>query len=186
MSCKIINEELRIQSCSIDELEQYIKETQDKKCDIDIAELIFAYDKDRDLIIMNASHEFFDLYKELIIEFMKLNCKKRDMALYQVSEDIHNTLLLLDSIIKYRDKNKKHKSNYFFDERKNPYKKNSTMRLISFQATDLEYLNYIDDVLNARNNELDYTACIDLFNLGYIYGKRTERNKRKRKLGDLA
>ncbi len=67
-----------------------------------------------------------------------------------------------------------------------PYEKNETMRMLGMQA----FKNYfgvikearkgLDEIAEARPHSFAKDAVDDIFVLGYIYGKRADRARRKR------
>lgn len=68
---------------------------------------------------------------------------------------------------------------------KTAYDKNDTMRMLGYQYA-MEILcrekvwEDMDNIAKARPYEATKTIAIDYFMLGYIYGKRAERSRRKR------
>lgn len=71
-------------------------------------------------------------------------------------------------------------------ENKNPYRKNDTMRLLGQQCAasiigDNDVVRHeIKEISEARPYTFTVDAAIDIFMLGYIYGKRAERARRKK------
>ena len=65
----------------------------------------------------------------------------------------------------------------------NPYRKNETMKLLGKQTCEAlffdEVRKQIHDIAEARNTRFDYSAAMDVFLLGYIYGKKEERARKK-------
>ena len=67
----------------------------------------------------------------------------------------------------------------------NCYDKNETMKLLGHQVYS-EIINInelgklIKDVAQARQVNFDVDAAYDIYTLGYIYGKRAERRRRKK------
>lgn len=65
----------------------------------------------------------------------------------------------------------------------NPYRKNETMKLLGKQTCEAlffdEVRKQIHDIAEARNTRFDYNAAMDVFLLGYIYGKKEERARRR-------
>lgn len=65
----------------------------------------------------------------------------------------------------------------------NPYRKNETMKLLGKQTCEAlffdEVRKQIHDIAEARNTRFDYNAAMDVFLLGYIYGKKEERARKK-------
>lgn len=67
----------------------------------------------------------------------------------------------------------------------NPYKKNETMRLLGYQTVGHFWYNnevrmQIEHIAEARPYTFALEAAADIFNLGYIYGKRAERARKKK------
>lgn len=68
----------------------------------------------------------------------------------------------------------------------NPYEKNATMGLLGKQCSvdifwgDDEVHNAIKEIAEARPHTFTLDAASDIFVLGYIYGKRAERARRKK------
>ena len=65
----------------------------------------------------------------------------------------------------------------------NPYKKNETMKLLGKQVCEALYSDdvsrQIHDIAEARPYSFKYSSAIDIFILGYIYGKKAERARKK-------
>jgi hypothetical protein len=70
------------------------------------------------------------------------------------------------------------------DEYKDIYDTNITMCLLGYQYTTemlgKEQFKAMDDIAKTRPNSFTKESAIDLYLLGYIYGKRAERASRKR------
>ena len=66
---------------------------------------------------------------------------------------------------------------------KTVYDQNETMRLLGYQypgdVMDKKVVSAMQDIAKARPYEATKTIAIDYFMLGYIYGKRAERSRRK-------
>lgn len=67
----------------------------------------------------------------------------------------------------------------------NRYEMNETMRLLGnqypidvFWGND-EVRKGIEEIAEARPRSFDYDSAADIFMLGYIYGKRAERKRKK-------
>lgn len=63
------------------------------------------------------------------------------------------------------------------------YDSNDTMKLLGKQYTGKmlgqEQFNAINDIAKARPRSFTESSAIDLYLLGYIYGQRAERAKKK-------
>lgn len=68
----------------------------------------------------------------------------------------------------------------------NPYEKNDTMRLLGHQFPisafwcNGEVRKQIQEISEGRPYSFTLSAASDIFMLGYIYGKRAERARRKK------
>ena len=69
----------------------------------------------------------------------------------------------------------------------NPYEKNETMRLLGNQSIltvfwhNNEARKQINQIAEARPGTFNLDVAADIFALGYIHGKRAERQRRKKK-----
>lgn len=65
----------------------------------------------------------------------------------------------------------------------NPYRKNETMKLLGKQTCEVlfsdEAKRQVHDIAAARNIRFDHNAAMDIFILGYLYGKKGERARRR-------
>ena len=73
------------------------------------------------------------------------------------------------------------------EERRNrpsPYTLNATMQMLGYQyylnVLTQETFSAIDDILTARPYASTRETSMDVFMLGYIYGKRAERKRRRK------
>ena len=73
------------------------------------------------------------------------------------------------------------------EERRNrpsPYSLNATMQMLGhqhyFNILTQEAFSAIDDILTARPYTATRETSMDVFMLGYIYGKRAERKRRRK------
>lgn len=64
------------------------------------------------------------------------------------------------------------------------YEKNETMKMLGrnscFQFSQTDAMQKIDDIIEARPLSCTLDAAMDIFLIGYIYGKRAERARRKK------
>lgn len=67
---------------------------------------------------------------------------------------------------------------------KSIYDVNDTMRMLGNQDSSIAYngdaRKQIDEIAEARPYSFTLDAAADIFMLGYIYGKRAERTKKKK------
>lgn len=70
----------------------------------------------------------------------------------------------------------------------NVYDMNDTMRMLGSQdISEIFWLNdkvrgQIDEIINARPYSFTLESAADIFSLGYIYGKRAERSRKKKEV----
>lgn len=66
------------------------------------------------------------------------------------------------------------------------YEKNETMKLLGNQRLDEKFgdemLSQMNDIMKARPYSATFETALDILMLGYIYGKRAERVKRKKSI----
>lgn len=68
-------------------------------------------------------------------------------------------------------------------EKEDVYELNDTMRLLGHQRPSEiiteEARKQMDEITEARKFTVHFITAMDMFTLGYIYGKRAERAKKK-------
>lgn len=68
-------------------------------------------------------------------------------------------------------------------KKKDVYELNATMRLLGHQRPGEiiteEARKQMDEIAKARKFTITFVTAMDMFTLGYIYGKRAERAKKK-------
>lgn len=70
---------------------------------------------------------------------------------------------------------------YGREMKKSCYGSSDVMRLLGFQyALKVFPTDEVEAVLKANEGEGEIAAAVDVFMLGYIYGKRAERSRRAR------
>ena len=66
------------------------------------------------------------------------------------------------------------------------YEKNDTMKLLGKQHIDRKFgdemLLKMNDIMKARPYSATFVTALDILMLGYIYGKRAERVKKKKSI----
>lgn len=168
---KMINEDLRIASCIMCDLPKHITDILQSNDRISV-----LYDPVEDVLVLNPVHVDFNTYSMLSVDYMSFNKYQKDELKdefrRQLKErgrtDIDNNSILevisiLDKVVNIREVKK--------------YKK-----IIGNQNIEEFLSNY--DLMKEINAGVydDFSKRFNLFQLGYIMGKRAERARRKKNL----
>lgn len=166
---KMINEKLRIASCEMSELPKHITDILQPNDRISV-----LYDPIEDVLVLNSVHVDFNTYSMLSVDYMSFDNDQKNILKdeyrrrlkQQGRSDIDNNSILevisiLDKVVNIREVKK--------------YKK-----IISNQnCTDL-YNNYMLLLDLNADTESEFLRNGNIFQLGYIMGKRAERARRKK------
>lgn len=103
MRLGILNKKLGV--CTIDGLEdlgtiheKHIREQMPKGARLE--DLVFFYMPDRNLIIVNMSHELYEYYAQIIQNYLELSEEGRNQAAEQAPvEEVTRALRILDDVI---------------------------------------------------------------------------------------
>jgi len=166
----LINDGLRILSCSLEDLSHEEKENVTAELNGDLEELSLFYDPTTDYIILNQDHENYDLYKLAAETFMKASSKKRSSIMSKIAQYGDETAELLDRIARRRER--------LHEERKAL----EIIRILGEHEIG-PYLNSVDTLeVMKRIDPYRYSAWgeYDAFMYGYIQGIRAERARRKK------
>ncbi len=170
MSYMVINEELRIQSCSIADLSQDQKEDISADLQAGIEELSMIYDPVTDTIILNQDHENFELYKLAAETFMKASSKRRSSIMSKIGCYGDDTNDMLDQIARRRERLQQEKQ------------AREIRRILGEHPID-PYLKNVDMLGVIKQMHPDRYPIwdeYDTFMYGYIQGIRAERVRRKK------
>ena len=102
---KMVDAELRVYACSVDEIPEWIKEQflADTPYD-DINCITFFYHPGADAVVLNSSHKNADLYELLVTTYLNAEEDDREELKRKIPENVIGTAInLLDSVIKKRD-----------------------------------------------------------------------------------
>ena len=159
MMYRIVNKELGIASCSLEELT--IKQVQrflgQWEPGSNIGSLILFYDKKADMIVLNSSNKKYDAWVDIVEAYLIAtgeNRKKLQEKLFEYSKDAGEVLNNCIRCRAYEEKN--------FQARKN--------------ITDDAQRDYINYIFNKYD---PHAAVCIAYRAGVIYGKRAERKKRR-------
>lgn len=158
---KIIDEKLRLASCSISDLT--MKQVHDFlsgwEDGTSIGTLTLFYDEERNLVVLNQDNKSYEKILDMVRGYTKLNEEKRDEALRKIPESLKETFGVLNQSIekmKYQEE----------------------CRIINKQYVPSEYIGCMDFIRKKSNDE--FWTNLKMFQYGRICGKREERARRKR------
>jgi len=156
MAYKIINEELKIASCSIADLtmEQVVKFLKIWNDNSKIGALTMFYDKDSEYLVLNKDNELFQLYLDIAETYLTANAEKREMIRREAPKSMLESLNLLDG-----------------------FKTRKLMRTWINRALQNSMKEYERElIISIPGPHPEFTA----YRLGVIRGKRIERAKKKK------
>ena len=175
MSYKIVNEELRIQSCSIEDLSPEVKDLFVKQFKGDRVEtLTLFYEPTTDAVVINHDNNDYELYELIANTYLTVDTSRRKVLRKQAEEILgkgyEETLDLLDAVIRCREKLK-------YDKEAMELRKILGNQAIEPYLSDLNILTALRIVDEQHNDGFfnDYNP----FMYGYIQGIRAERARRK-------
>lgn len=159
---KMINEELRIAACSINEIpEEYAEKMKP------LETLTIFYDPRFDIVVVNLDNEYYDLYKKLCIAYLESDYTTRSNVKNMLKNvNSLGVIKLLDDIIALRER-----------KREEEYKE---LRKILGKISVGIVIDNRDMIDAITRNETEFWSKSFLFMYGYIMGKRAERARRKK------
>lgn len=157
----IINEELRIATCKMSELPKDMADM------VQPVETITAmYDSKEDIIMLNTEYKLFYICRELSATYLKLEKSDRDELAMQLKDtlkcgDIEEVIDMLEQVVVTREAKQ-------YDE-------------IIKNSDPTKFYNAYKLIYNINNNaKSELIKQFNIFQMGYILGKREERARRKR------
>jgi len=134
----------------------------------DIQTITMFYDPVNDEIILNSEHHNYDAILLLAEAYLEASPKKRER--FKATNILPDEIKLLDEVIQTRSL--KEESEKFRQQYSKEFK------MIGSETAFWEHIDFIDDMRKfAKYPEI---AGVDIFNRGYIQGKRAERASRRK------
>jgi len=142
MSYSVVNEELRIQSCSIEDLnpEQFAVSLEDPET------ITVVYDPIADLVILNRENKDYELYEIAAITFLSVDSHTRYDIARQTNSLMKETNDLLVKIADHREKLQK-------DEEAKKIRKILGEQPIEIFSDNIDILRAIRRIDDYNNNE---------------------------------
>lgn len=164
---KIIDEKLRLASCSLSDLTMhqvtcFLKQWEH---DAQIGSLTLFYDKEKDLLVLNKDNKYFDSYFGLAEAFLKEDRKKAQEFVDKIPSECAKALEVLRNTKRSR-------------KIKEELRINSKQDVVGCDGT------YLSDVFNEiirRSDGFSHPMILmsQAYTYGVIQGKREERARRK-------
>lgn len=170
MSYEVVNKELMIEACKIEDLTAgqvigFLKLWDD---DSSINTLTLFAKKDG-AVVLNKDNSKYEFYKDLVENYLQLEEEERKTA--EVPEGVKETIDVLERVIEQRELNK------IVD----PVVLERMQDVIPYS----EVSKIIDTVKKRYSFSTDTFWMRKMFQFGYVYGKREERKKKKAGKCDL-
>jgi len=172
MSCRIIDEILNIQSCSIADLSQETKDQFIKQFNGDgIETLTLFYDKKNDIVVLNRDNKDYDFYELTATTYIGAADETRKEIKKQareINECFSETFSILDQVIKNREiellKKKYWREFFLIGEQTNFWKQKDVLKAI--------------DIVDEYDST--YMKLTSAYNWGYIQGVRAARARKNK------
>lgn len=167
MKYKVINEELRIYSCSIadltlEQVNHFLGQWNDGA---NIGELTLFYEKEKDRIVMNRDNGRFKDILEMVEGYICLpDAEREKVREASAGKSVKETLDVLENAV---------------TNRRNALE----LKILGNQVADHDYgLSYsMAHAIKERYGKKDgYFALLMAFSYGFMQGKRADRARRKR------
>lgn len=167
MNYKLVNEELRIFSCSVSDLtmQQAASFLEQWERDAKIEQLTLFYEKETDSLVLNRDNKNYKEYLEIAEIYLELDDKKSEEFLECVSEGAKETIELLQRCKQRR-------------------KALQMLNILGHQYVSgcpgtEEYAVFKELKEKNKNENSLFFLLSDVFNYGFIKGKRAERAEKK-------
>ena len=160
MKYEMINEELRIASCRIvdltmEQVQSFLKLWSD---DSSIGSLTMFYDKESDMVVLNADNENYGDYLQIATAYLGAEYERREELKEKAPDSIRESVNLLEQCYQQR----------VFDKR--------TFQAVNNMLSKTQR-KYVTHLLNEKD---PISAAYIAFRAGMISGKRIERARRAR------
>lgn len=171
---KIIDEKLRLASCSLSDLtmQQVASFLEQWDHDAQIGGLTLFYDKGKDLLVLNKDNKYFDSYFGLAEAFLKADKKKAQEFVDKIPSECGKTLEVLRNAKRSR-------------KIKEEIRINDQQGIVGCNGT------YLGDVFNEiirRSAGFSNPGVLmsQAYTYGVIHGKREERARKKKQIGSMS
>lgn len=136
----------------------------------DIQEITMIYDHINNQIILNSEHNNYDANVVLVDAYLKANSTQRERL--KAIGIFLDEIALLDKVIKIQSERTENKIKRLEQQHAKEFK------MIGEETSFWNHLDFICDI--QKSNDYPEMAAINIFNWGYIQGKRAERARRKK------
>ena len=168
MNYKLVNEELRIFSCSVSDLtmQQAASFLEQWGRDAKIGQLTLFYEKETDSLVLNRDNKNYKEYLEIAEIYLELDDKKSEEFLECVSEGTKETIESLQRCKQRR-------------------KALQMLNILGYQYVSgcsgtEEYAVFKELKEKNKNENSLFFLLSNVFNYGFIKGKRAERAKKRK------
>lgn len=160
MAYEVIDEDLRISSCRIadltmEQVQSFLKLWSD---DSSIGSLTMFYDKESDMVVLNADNENYGDYLQIATAYLGAEYERREELKGKAPDSIRESVNLLEQCYQQR----------VFDKR--------TFQAVNNMLSKTQR-KYVTHLLNEKD---PISAAYIAFRAGMISGKRIERARRAR------
>lgn len=171
MSYQVINEQLGIQSCDIEDLSEetkaeYAKNYENEK----IETLTMIYNPTTDILTLNHNHKDFELFKLVAETYLDVSEEERRILRENIPDSISETIQMLDKVLKMRLR-------IHADEIALEINKMIDRQKIGPYVNQYPIIEELRKINKNRDDSLIEYAP---FMFGYIQGIRAERARRKK------
>lgn len=161
MKYQIINEELKIASCSIADLtmkqaQQFMEQWEEGAS---LGTLTLFYERETGLLVLNRDNKCYSFYKDLAEKYLAADEKRREKFTKKASEELEETITVLDNCIKHRIADKE------------------IDRALKNYVPGYIHYTVLRGIYERFNNSV--VMVTTAFRYGVMAGKRIERAKRK-------
>lgn len=167
MSYEVVNKDLMIEACGIgdltlDQIERFLRLWGD---DSSISTLtLFA--KKNGVIVLNKDNPKYEFYKDLVENYLQLEVEERKAV--EVPEGVKETINVLEQVLEQRRVNKM----------VDPIILGRWQNVLPSETLNM-IMNAVKE--NYPHSSVDYWMW-KMLQFGYVYGKREERAKKRRRL----
>lgn len=160
MSYEMINKELKIEACNIEDLTlEQVKGFSNLWNDNSSISTLTLFLKKDGTVVLNKDNKKYEFYKELSHKFLSLNNKGRETIKKEVKEGTKETVRLLEKALEVRQEKE-------------------LFRVLKYNFAEVDNISYSVLKKIFRHYEGGAMGLFKVFTLGYIEGKRAERARK--------